>query len=71
MTQYLIYGKRQGQIVNYKPVYDKNFKALDSQGKRVTKLADAMSYATEEDAQEVINKKGRSDCLFEIRKAKN
>lgn len=70
MSQYLIYGKRQGQLVKGVPVYDKIFKALNGFGKRVVKLDDAMSYATREDAQEVIDKKGRKDCLFEIRKAK-
>jgi hypothetical protein len=70
MSEYLIYGKRQGQLINGVPTYDKTFRALNSSGIRVTKLEEAMSYATREDAQEVINKKGRSDCIFEIRKAK-
>lgn len=70
MAEYLIYGKRQGQIVKGYPTFDKTFRALDWWGKRVTKLDEAMSYATREDAQEVIDKKGRKDCLFEIRKVK-
>lgn len=70
MAEYLIYGKRQGQYVNGHPTFDKTFKALDTFGMRTIKLSDAMSYATKEDAQEVIDKKGRPDCIFEIRKAK-
>ena len=72
---FLIYGKRTGKPVNGEPVYDKMFKALDYSGKRVVKLADAGTYATREDAQEVIDKncKPMIDaglCKFEIRKAK-
>lgn len=70
MSEYLIYGKRQGQLIDGVPTYDKTFRALDSSGKRVVKLDQAMSYATREDAQEVINKKGRTDCIFEVRKVK-
>lgn len=70
MSEYLIYGKRQGQLIKGIPTYDKTFRALDGFGKRVVKLEQAMSYATREDAQEIINKKGRKDCLFEIRKVK-
>lgn len=70
MSEYLIYGKRQGQLIKGIPTYDKTFRALDGFGKRVIKLEQAMSYATREDAQEIINKKGRKDCLFEIRKVK-
>jgi len=69
MSEYLIYGKRQGQLIKGVPTYDKTFRALDGFGMRVTSLNKAMSYATREDAQEIINKKGRTDCLFEIRKA--
>lgn len=36
------------------PVFDKTFRALDSNGIRVNKLSDAMSYATKEDALEII-----------------
>ena len=70
MPEYLIYGKRQGQYVNGFPTVDKTFRALDGFGMRVTKLDDAMSYATREDAQEIVDKYGRDDCIFEIRKAK-
>ena len=69
MAEYLIYGKRQGQKVKGIPIYDKTFRALDGFGHRVTNLNNAMSYATREDAQEVIDKKGRTDCIFDIRKA--
>lgn len=72
---YLIYGKRQGLVVDGEPVYDKMFKALDYGGVRVTKLADAGEYATREDAQEVIDKKcaeykNAGLCEYQIRKAK-
>lgn len=65
---YLIYGKRNVAINGEGP--DKKFAALDSRGYRVSKLANAMSYATKEDAQEMIDKMGREGCEFEIRKAK-
>lgn len=65
---YLIYGKRTCLVNGGGP--DKKFAALDSRGHRVTKLADAMSYATKEDAQTIIDKLGLDGCEFEIRKAK-
>ena len=40
---YLIYGKRTCLVNGGGP--DKKFAALDAKGHRVTKLADAMSYA--------------------------
>ncbi len=75
---YLIYGKRTGMInpETGQPVFDKTFRALDSQGCRVTKLTDAMAYATREDAQEQIDKPVPQKRIkegivqFEIRKAK-
>lgn len=70
MSEWLIYGKRQGLFVKGRKVYDKTFRALDGRGKRVITLDEAMSYATKEDAQEIIDKRGRPDCIFEIRKAK-
>lgn len=70
MSEWLIYGKRNGKFVHGHKVYDKNFRALDSFGVRVTSLNKAMSYATKEDAQEIIDKKGHPDCIFEIRRAK-
>ena len=70
MSEYLIYGKRQGQYVKGFPTIDKTFRALDARGNRTISLDQAMSYATREDAQEVIDKYGRKDCVFEIRKAK-
>lgn len=65
---YLIYGKRTCLVNGGGP--DKKFAALDAKGHRVTKLADAMSYAEKEDAQAIIDKMGLDDCEFEIRKAK-
>lgn len=65
---YLIYGKRIAFVNGHGP--DKKFAALDSKGHRVTKLSDAMSYATKEDAQAIIDKMGLDGCEFEIRKAK-
>lgn len=75
MSSWLIYGKRTGQIVDGEPVYDKMFKALNYKGVRVAKLADAGTYATREDAQEVIDKKckdyiDKGWIQVEIRKAK-
>lgn len=65
---YLIYGKRTCLVNGGGP--DKKFAALDAKGHRVTKLADAMSYAEKEDAQAIIDKMGLDCCEFEIRKAK-
>lgn len=65
---YLIYGKRTCLVNGGGP--DKKFAALDTKGHRVTKLADAMSYAEKEDAQAIIDKMGLDGCEFEIRKAK-
>lgn len=65
---YLIYGKRTCLVNGHGP--DKKFAALDSKGRRVTKLSAAMSYATKKDAQAVINAMGLDGCEFEIRKAK-
>lgn len=65
---YLIYGKRTCLVNGGGP--DKKFAALDAKGHRVTKLADAMSYAEKEDAQTIIDKMGLDGCEFEIRKAK-
>lgn len=75
MAEFLIYGKRS------KPWKDKNgrtqqpdktFRALDAQGRRVTSLDEAFSYATKEDAQERIDKAKPpvEGVVFEIRKAK-
>ena len=72
---YLIYGKRTGKIEKGEPVYDKTFKALDYSGIRVSKLADAGTYAERADAQEVIDTKCKEYadaglCEYQIRKAK-
>ena len=75
---FLLYGKRTG-LVNPEtgePVYDKTFRALDSFGVRVTKLSDAMSYATKEDIQDLLDKPKTKAAIeaglveFDIRKAK-
>lgn len=76
MSEWIIYGKRTGKKVNNIPVYDKQFRALNYEGVRVSKLADADTYATKEDAQAIIddekNKKLVEDGLvqYEIRRAK-
>ena len=76
MPEYAIYGKRTGLPGGKynQPVYDKRFAALTYSGVRVSRLADAGTYATKEDAQEVLNKpetvKRIKDglCVFEIRR---
>ena len=73
MAEYAIYGKRTGKPVDGEPIYDKTFRALDYFGKRVTKLEKAGTYATREDAQEVIDNKcqeliNEGLCIYEIRK---
>ena len=74
MTQWLIYGKRTEpwwDDHNKMREPDKTFRALNAQGIRVNKLEEAMSYATKEDAQEIIDKKGtKKGVIFEIRRAK-
>ncbi len=75
---FIIYGKRTG-LINPKtnqPIYDKQFRALDSWGIRVNKLSDAMAYATKEDAQAQLDTPGTKRRIldglvqFEIRKAR-
>ena len=75
MSSFLIYGKRTQPIRNTNTGEmmgpDLTFRALDWNGKRVTKLVDAFEYATREDAQERLDKvKGKPGVVFEIRKAK-
>ena len=76
MKEYLIYGKRTGLVVNGEPVYDKTFKALDSFGRRVTRLSQAMSYASKEDAEELLQNPSTLEKInaglvkFDIRPAK-
>ena len=77
MIGYVIYGKRTGlRDKHKKPVFDKTFRALDSVGRRVTTLTNAMCYATKEDAQDILDKPATKKLidaglvLFEIRKAK-
>ena len=75
---FLIYGKHltSWQDKNNKwrdP--DSRFAALDARGCRVSRLDQAMSYATREDAQEVLDKPGtkarieRGEVCFDIRRA--
>lgn len=74
---YLIYGKHtkpwRGSQDHLLHEPDKMFRAINYQGVRVTKLEDAASFATKEDAQEFLDKHtdpNRDDVAFEIRKAK-
>lgn len=78
MPQYLIYGKHLTPWIDSKGKSrepDKTFRALDARGVRVTKLDNAMSYATKEDAQEVLDKPGtkarieKGEVIFEVRRA--
>lgn len=79
MSEWLIYGK------HIKPWQDKNnkwrdpdsrFAALDAKGCRVSRLDQAMSYATKEDALEVISRPetqqrvDRGEVCFELRRAR-
>lgn len=75
MSEWLIYAKRTKPWRDKKGIMhqpDKTFKAVDGYGVRVTKLTDAFSYATKEDAQERIDnaKPLIEGVVFEIRKAK-
>ena len=78
MSQWLIYGKHLTPWIDSKGKLrepDKIFRALDARGVRVTKLDNAMSYATKEDAQEVLDKPGtkarieKGEVIFEVRRA--
>lgn len=78
MSEWLIYGKHLIPWIDSKGKMrdpDKTFRALNAQGVRVTKLSDAMSYASKEDAQEVLDKPEtkarikREEVMFQIRKA--
>ena len=76
MSEYAIYGKRTGlpSGKNKQPTYDKRFAALTYDGVRVKRLKDAGTYATKEDAQEVLDKPKTREfidgglCVFEIRR---
>lgn len=75
MSQYLIYGKRTEAILNTDTHKfmgpDSSFRALNEKGERVSKLSDAFSFATKEDAQEFLDAhKPKHGVVFEIRKAK-
>jgi hypothetical protein len=72
---YLVYGKRTQPIWNKNTKEymgpDARFAALDYEGKRVAKLADAGSFAEKADAEEWIQKKKlKPGVVVEIRKAK-
>lgn len=74
---FLIYGKH---LTSWKDKNNKwrdpdsRFAALDARGCRVSRLDQAMSYATKKDAQEVLDKPGtkarieRGEVIFDIRK---
>ena len=53
---FAIYAKRCGLKLNGIPIYDKQFRALDYQGVRVSRLANVGTYATKEDAQAILDK---------------
>jgi len=75
---WLLYGKRTGlkHPETGEPIYDKTFRALDSQGCRVTKLTDAMAYAEKSDIQYLLDKPHTKAAIeaglveFDIRRAK-
>ncbi len=78
MGSWLLYGKRTG-LVNPEtgdPVYDATFRALNSYGVRVNRLADAMAYAEKSDIEELLNKSKTKAAIeaglvqFDIRPAK-
>lgn len=74
---YLIYGKRTEPWWNREKRRwedpDKTFRAIGYKGYRVTKLEDAGSFATREDAQEYLDNHAdpnKTDIAWEIRKVK-
>ena len=69
MANYAVYAKRIKPWRNYKGEYfepDKCFRALDGNGIRVTKLVDAMVFATKEDAIEWVEYKSKHSSLGKI-----
>lgn len=78
MGRWLLYGKRTGLVhpETGKPVYDSTFRALDAQGVRVNKLANAMAYAEKSDIEALLNKPRTKAAIeaglveFDIRPAK-
>lgn len=77
MAEFLLYGKHLKNWRDSKGRWhepDSTFRALDASGVRVSRLANAMSYATKEDAQAIIDKPGtkarieRGEVAFEIRR---
>lgn len=79
MGEWLIYGKHtkswQDKTNRWRDP-DARFAALDGKGCRVSRLDQAMSYATKQDALEVISrpetqaKVDRGEVCFEIRRAR-
>ena len=78
MAEYLIYGKHLKNWVDSKGKWhepDSRFAALNAKGCRVSRLDQAMSYATKEDAQAVLDKPGtklridNGEVCFDIRRA--
>lgn len=81
MSEYAVYVKRTEPWTNYQGRTfepDKCFRAIDGNGKRVTKLVNAMTFATKEDAVEWVeykaskSVKGKIDPIWqwEVRKVK-
>lgn len=78
MAEYLIYGKHLTPWQDSKGKWrdpDSRFAALTAGGVRVSRLDQAMSYATREDAQAVLDKPltkariERGEVCFDIRRA--
>lgn len=78
MAEYLIYGKHLIPWQDSKGKWhdpDSRFAALNAGGVRVSRLSQAMSYATREDAQIILDKPStkdrieRGEVCFEIRRA--
>lgn len=58
MNRYIIYGKRST---------DKKFAPLNGRGFRVNKLENAKVYVRKEDADAMVEKKGKKGVEFEVR----
>lgn len=74
---FLLYGKHMKPWKDKKGKLrepDSRFAALDARGRRVSRLDQAMSYATKEDIQEILDRPGvkarieRGEVAFDIRK---
>lgn len=71
---YAIYGKRSKEWLNEETDElmppDTTFKALDAEGRRVSKLSDAFAFATKEDAERYLfenNTHPRDGFILEVR----